>query len=97
MNIEKDDDEVTREHYLLQYTYAWLCANRYLSDDAYRSQVNTIADERATPDHRFMSRVRQMVQKAQSEAFYNGGVSPHPKSVIEAVARFGKRQFEDGD
>ena len=83
---------------ILSRVCVWCCANRYLADSAYRSSVDAVVKDKNRPNHSFMSSVRNMAQNPKNGPIsIHRGIPPHPKSVIEAVARFGKRQFEDGN
>ena len=95
-----EHEEETEKIRYLQWTYTWCCANRYLVDSEYRQTVDDIDKSDTHPSHSYMSWMRGLAKNPQSTnggfPFYKG-ILPHPKSVIEAVARIGKRQFIDSN
>ena len=98
--IEKTKNGKTSNNELLERAYAWCCANRYVIDAEYRAEVNAIADSSAKPERSFMLWVRKLAESRSAltgDAPSYKGVDYYPKLMIEAVARFGKRQFGDGN
>ena len=96
MENEEEMERIGR----LQWPYTWCCANRYLVDPVYRQTVDELAGTDSHPSHSYASWMRGLAKNPQStnggSRFYKG-ILPHPKSVIEAVARIGKRQFIDSN
>ena len=86
-DFEKPHDQVTEKDRLLRRTYEWCCANRYLVNEEYKRQVDRDLDDRDSRS-RFFSRVRDWAEEQEGK--------PHPKRVIDSVARVGKPQFDDG-
>ena len=87
-DFEKPDNQATKKDRLFRRTYEWCCANRYLVDSEYRQQVDRDLSDHG-PHSRFFLRVRGWAEKQE-------GGSPHPKWVIDSVARIGSPRFNDG-
>ncbi len=91
------EDGKTEEDHFLQWPYAWCCASRYRVDEEYQKKVDDIVDASHITSP-FFSKIRKHAKEPlKCDGFFYDGVAPHPKWVIEALARTGKRQFDVDD
>ena len=98
-DFEKSGDGGLEDNRGLLWPYVWCCANRYWVDAEYRKETDDASAQDVT--HPISSRVRGLARNRKN---INGdpcapnydGVEPHPKWVIEAVARIGSPRFNDG-
>ena len=96
LDIEKKREEQTVKSRNLLPPYIWCYANHYLFNAEYHQEIDTIMENPSHPRRYIAGWVRGRAENASQDFNYDGS-SPHPKWVIEAVARVGKRQFVDSN
>ena len=102
-DFEKPENQKTEEDChldRLEWVYLWCCVNRHTADTEYRDHVDGIAEDSTHSGHEFMSRVQRFAQDQKRQELnrnrFYGGLRPHPKTVIDSVARIGGPRFNDG-